>query len=72
MSEIPAAKRYKFVKLEKRLLIVDPPNLTVVARSCSRRKPRSSLATVAAAHQDGGRGFDALKSTAQNAEKPIA
>ena len=30
MSEIPSAKRYKFVKLEKRLLIVDPPNLTVV------------------------------------------
>ena len=30
MSEIPAAKQYKFVKLDKRVLIVDPPNLTVV------------------------------------------
>jgi hypothetical protein len=30
MSEIPAAKQYKFVKLDKRLLIVDPPNLAVV------------------------------------------
>ena len=30
MKEIPAAKEYKFVKLEKRVLIIDPPNLTVV------------------------------------------
>ena len=30
IREIPAAKRYKFVKLETRVLIVDPPNLTVV------------------------------------------
>ena len=30
MNEIPAAKQYKFVKLDKRVLIVDPPNLTVV------------------------------------------
>jgi hypothetical protein len=30
MSEIPAAKQYKFVKLDKRVLIVDPPNGTVV------------------------------------------
>jgi hypothetical protein len=30
MSEIPAAKRYKYVKLDKRVLIVDPPNGTVV------------------------------------------
>jgi hypothetical protein len=30
VSEIPAAKQYKFVKLDKRVLIVDPPNGTVV------------------------------------------
>jgi hypothetical protein len=30
MSEIPAAKQYKYVKLDKRVLIVDPPNGTVV------------------------------------------
>ena len=30
MKEIPAAKQYKFVKLEKRVLIVDAANLTVV------------------------------------------
>jgi hypothetical protein len=30
MQEIPAAKEYKFVKLEKRMLIVDAANLTVV------------------------------------------
>jgi hypothetical protein len=30
MSDIPGAKQYKFVKLDKRVLIVDPPNLTVV------------------------------------------
>ena len=30
MSEIPAAKQYKFVKLEKRVLIVDAANHTVV------------------------------------------
>lgn len=29
-QQIPGAKQYKYVKLEKRLLIVDPPNLTVV------------------------------------------
>ena len=31
VSEIPAAKQYKFVKLDKRVLIVDPPNGTVVS-----------------------------------------
>ena len=30
MREIPSAKKYQFVKLEKRLLIVDPPNQVVV------------------------------------------
>ena len=30
MSEIPAAKQYKFVKLDKRLLVVDPSIGTVV------------------------------------------
>ena len=30
MSEIPAAKKYKFVKLDKRLLVVDPSIGTVV------------------------------------------
>ena len=30
MSEIPAAKQYKYVKLDKRILIVDSPNGTVV------------------------------------------
>ena len=30
MTEIPAAKQYKFVKLEKRVLVVDATNLTVV------------------------------------------
>ena len=30
MQEIPAAKQYKFVKLDKRVLIVDAANLTVV------------------------------------------
>ena len=30
MKEIPSAKQYKFVKADKRVLIVDPPNMTVV------------------------------------------
>ena len=30
MQHIPAAKQYKFVKLEKRVLVVDAANLTVV------------------------------------------
>lgn len=30
MREIPAAKNYKFVKVDKRLLIIDTPNQTVV------------------------------------------
>ena len=30
MQHIPAAKQYKFVKLEKRVLVVDATNLTVV------------------------------------------
>lgn len=30
MREIPSAKQYKYVKADKRLLIIDPPNLTVV------------------------------------------
>ena len=30
MQHIPAAKQYKFVKLEKRVLLVDAANLTVV------------------------------------------
>ena len=30
MRDIPAAKQYKFAKADKRVLIVDPPNMTVV------------------------------------------
>jgi len=30
MNQIPAAKNYKYVKADKRVLIVDPPNLTIV------------------------------------------
>jgi hypothetical protein len=30
MKDIPSAKQYKFVKADKRVLIIDPPNRTVV------------------------------------------
>ena len=30
MNQIPAAKNYKYVKADKRVLIIDPPNGTVV------------------------------------------
>lgn len=30
MKDIPAARQYKFVKADKRVLIIDPPNMTVV------------------------------------------
>ena len=71
MQEIPAAKQYKFVKLEKRVLIVDAANLD----GGGRDHPIGANARISSRQgrcpQGSGRCFVVSKTAAER-QKPIA